>query len=60
MNGEHRSKWLSEIISDLQRYIKQANKRQYPELAVVQQGLEKLYEGRDIAKASGETESEPA
>jgi hypothetical protein len=56
MNGKHRAKLLSDPISELQRYVKQGSKRPCPELPLVQQALAKLFEARDLAKASGETE----
>ncbi len=56
MNGKHRASWLSEIISDVQRYVKQASKRPCSEVAMVQQALNKLFEARDMARANGDAE----
>lgn len=56
MNGKHRASWLSEIISEIQRYAKQANKRACPEAPQVQQALTKLFEARDIARGCDEAE----
>ena len=56
MNGKHRASWLSEIISEVQRYVKQASKRPCAEIATVQQALNKLFEARDQARSFGEAE----
>lgn len=56
MNGNHRATWLSDIISETQKYIKQASKRSCPEVPHVQQALNKLFEARDVARGCKDTE----
>jgi hypothetical protein len=47
MNGKHRARWISELISEAQRLHKKA--RGCPEDALLTQALEKLATARDMA-----------
>jgi hypothetical protein len=49
MNGKHRARWLAEIISEIQRFHKQA--RGSAEDGLVTQALEKLHTAREKALA---------
>jgi hypothetical protein len=53
MNGKQRARWLSDIITELQRY--QSKNKGKPESPLVQQSLGRL----DEARAAAQDESPP-
>jgi hypothetical protein len=50
MNGKHRARWLSDLISELQRYTSKA--KDAPETGSVRKALNCLDEARQIARDS--------
>lgn len=48
-NGKHRARWLSEMVSEGQRYLAKA--REAPEAAQVRQALALLQDARQTALA---------
>jgi hypothetical protein len=54
LNGKQRSRWLSEQISELQRFAKKAG----AERPLVAQAIVKLEAARDLTESEGETESD--
>jgi hypothetical protein len=51
VNGKQRARWLSDVISELQRYVKHAD----VEEPLILQALTKLDEARRAARGAGET-----
>jgi len=54
LNNKHRSRWLSDIISDLQRY--QSKTKDSPEAPHVSQALARLHEARQRVTEAEEKE----
>lgn len=56
LNPRHRGRWLSDVISELQRYV--SKNEGCPETPAVQQALDRLYaarqEARELAGKEGE------
>lgn len=54
MNGRHRAIRLNDLVSDLQRYVKQS--KGSPEVHLVEQAIAKLQDGSRLARESDESE----
>lgn len=52
LNNKHRARWLSDIISELQRYASKS--RSCPEAPLVQQALSRLDDARRKVRESPE------